>query len=408
MIEIFVSGQQIRLYTPVIAADAKEYLTLHASFTDESWDGYTRWAHFRRERDDGQEGATVYDLLLDENDEITAAQGLNLTVGEWELFFTGRKDESRLTTVPVRFTVKESGLIDAPLHPMPLSVAEQLDAKIEQALAMATEVKTAADSGQFDGQSFVIGGFYNSLEALRQAVPDPETGAAYGVGTEGNYTICIWDAAHETWVDNGPARGPAGSPGAVFTPSVDAGGNLSWTNNGGLPNPAACNIRGPQGQDGARGPAGPGAYEKAVEAGYTGTEASFYSAVTAMPYHNARHLPGGADPIEVKTGNLEDGAVTAAKLAADAVSKSFTAELTAADWSGTSAPYVQQLSVTGMLAADKPILDVSMSGDYAVDAARNDAWCGIYRAVPSANKLTVYASDKPAIALPIRILCVRK
>ena len=48
-----------------------------------------------------------------------------------------------------------------------------------------------------------------------------------------------------------------------------------------------------------------------------------------MPYHNARHLPDGADPITVKAGNLEasavetakikDGAVTRAKLAQDAL-----------------------------------------------------------------------------------------
>lgn len=36
----------------------------------------------------------------------------------------------------------------------------------------------------------------------------------------------------------------------VFTPSVDAQGNLSWSNNMGLENPETVNIRGPQGKNG--------------------------------------------------------------------------------------------------------------------------------------------------------------
>lgn len=35
--------------------------------------------------------------------------------------------------------------------------------------------------------------------------------------------------------------------GPVFTPAVDAAGDISWTNNGGLTNPATQNIKGPQG-----------------------------------------------------------------------------------------------------------------------------------------------------------------
>lgn len=48
-------------------------------------------------------------------------------------------------------------------------------------------------------------------------------------------------------------QGEKGDTGAVFTPSVDAAGNISWSNNGGLPNPATRNIRGPQGEQGPQG-----------------------------------------------------------------------------------------------------------------------------------------------------------
>lgn len=53
-------------------------------------------------------------------------------------------------------------------------------------------------------------------------------------------------------------QGPKGEDGATFTPSVDADGNLSWTNDKGLTNPPAVNIKGPKGDkgDAAEGGAG--------------------------------------------------------------------------------------------------------------------------------------------------------
>lgn len=51
-------------------------------------------------------------------------------------------------------------------------------------------------------------------------------------------------------------KGDKGDKGAVFTPVVDSSGNLTWSNNGGLTNPAAVNIKGPKGDTGAQGPKG--------------------------------------------------------------------------------------------------------------------------------------------------------
>ena len=47
--------------------------------------------------------------------------------------------------------------------------------------------------------------------------------------------------------------GPQGSSGATFTPAVSTEGEISWTNNKGLTNPAPVNIRGPKGERGERG-----------------------------------------------------------------------------------------------------------------------------------------------------------
>ena len=416
MMEFYVSGQSLKMFTPVTAADSLKYLTAQFHFTDDDWDGYTRWAHFRS-------GETVYDIELDGEDCITEEDALNLTAGEWEIYLTGTKDTARLTTIVVILTVKESGLIDAPLHVLPQSVAEQIDAKAAQALLTAQAVKAAADAGKFngkDGKSFEIKGYYASTAALEEGVPAPAPGDAYCVGSAAPYDVYIYDGVSGEWINNGTiqgAKGDTGAAGTTFTPHLDGNGNLSWTNDGGLDNPETQNIRGAKGDKGETGAAGKSAYAAAVEAGYTGTEATFYAALTAMPYHNARHLPDGADPITVKAGNIEasavetakikDKAVTMAKLADHAVSVDYTATLNTT-WSGSAAPYTKEQTINGILATDKPLIDIVPSATFADAEKQADAWALIYRAVTAANKITFYAKAKPTVSIPLQIRCIRK
>ena len=320
MIDFYITQQSIRFATPVIAANSFKYLEARFFFSGD-WDGFSKWAHFRQ-------GDTVFDLNLTD-DMISAEMGLNLSLGQWEVFVTGSDGERRLTTVPVILSVKESGLIDEPLHSIPMSVAEQIDAKASTALLMAQAVKDAADEGKFDGRSFEIKGFYNSAEELAAAQENPSPGDIYGVGSGEPYDLYIWDGVGSAWVNNGKlqgAKGDDGAPGVTFTPSVESNGNLSWTNDGGLENPATVNIMGAKGDKGDKGDDGKSPYQAACEAGYTGTEQTFNAALTSFPYHNVRHLPDGADPITVKTGNIEDGAVTTAKLKDGAVSRAKLAQ----------------------------------------------------------------------------------
>ena len=51
--------------------------------------------------------------------------------------------------------------------------------------------------------------------------------------------------------------GTDGTDGVTFTPTVSSAGVISWTNDGGLPNPESVNIKGPQGETGATGAQGP-------------------------------------------------------------------------------------------------------------------------------------------------------
>lgn len=48
-------------------------------------------------------------------------------------------------------------------------------------------------------------------------------------------------------------KGDRGDIGYIFTPSVSSAGVLSWTNNGGIVNPTAVNIKGADGKDGTNG-----------------------------------------------------------------------------------------------------------------------------------------------------------
>ena len=81
--------------------------------------------------------------------------------------------------------------------------------------------------------------------------------------------------------------------------------------------------------------------------------------------------------------------------------------LTAAAWSGSTAPYTQTVTVTGILSTDAPIVDIVMSGTYATDANRIDNWGNIYRIVTVADQITAYATDKPTVDLPIQLKVVR-
>jgi len=394
MIEFYVSAQSLKFYTPVIAADSLNYLTARVNFSDEDWEGYSKWLHFRR--GEGLD-AIVFDMQLDDNNEIRAEQKLNLSTGQWEIYLTGTKEEARLTTVPVILTVKESGLIDAPLHGLPMSVAEQVDYNASQALLFARQVKQDADAGKFNGTSLSPLGHFSSAEELAALMTEPSPGDVYSVGQELPYDIYTWDAVNLVWRNQGQLQGPAGEDGragATFLPSVDVNGNISWLNDGGLENPPTRNIMGPRGEKGENGPAGPGAYEKAQEAGYTGTEATFYAALTYMPYHNKRHLPDGADPISVQTDNIEDKAVTPAKLSDDAKSRGIAVELPADGW----ADNVQSVNVEGVTADNNVLVAAAPESR----SAWNDA--EIYCSAQSNGKLTFACATVPTAAVTANVV----
>jgi hypothetical protein len=312
MIDFYITNQSIRFASPVIAANSRDYLTASFHFSGEAWDGCSKWVHFRQDE-------TVYDLSI-EDDALTAESHLNLSIGQWEVYITGTKGDSRITTVPVYIQVMESGLIDEPLHQIPMSVAEQVDSKANVALEKAKALEEAINNGTLDGRDFQILGYYASLEQLMAQVTEPERGDVYGVGAEAPYDIYVYDGMNKLWVNNGSiqgAKGDKGDNGTTFTPQMDDNGNLSWSNDGGLKNPKTMNLIGSKGDKGDKGQDGESPYELAVKEGFSGTEATFNWALSHIAAHAGAHKASGTDPLIIDGDNIEAGSISREKLAED-------------------------------------------------------------------------------------------
>lgn len=98
------------------------------------------------------------------------------------------------------------------------------------------------------------------------------------------------DPTKADYIKNKPTN-IGGGGGVTFTPSVDEVGNLSWSNDGGLPNPATVNIKGEKGDPGEKGDQGePGADGKPGEPGADGATVQEVleemPTVTAMDFSN--------------------------------------------------------------------------------------------------------------------------
>ena len=128
----------------------------------------------------------------------------------------------------------------------------------------------AGNNQNLNPQGYNLGGQpYNGNPFWDEEIPTPPSykyvksiTAASSLDPEGN---TVWTFKYTDQDDREytyatvtiPAGGGGGGgTGGYYTPHVDASGNLTWTNNMGLPNPDPVNIMGPEGPKGERGPAG--------------------------------------------------------------------------------------------------------------------------------------------------------
>lgn len=249
MLTGIIRGQRLMLRTPIVVADSINYLTAKFAF-DADWKGRVITAYFVC----GDK--TITAELTD--GEITAAQGVNLTAGRWELKLSGIKGDSRVTAGPVQFDVLPFGATEGELPDISLTQYEQLLAKIGDMDELTTADKNtlvaaineAAQSGGGSG-----GGGLPAGGTPGQVLTRTASGSAWQDGTPGPVGPQGPEGKKGDKGDPG-AAGAKGDTGPYFTPSVSAEGVISWSNNGGLNNPPETNIRGPQGERGIQGEQG--------------------------------------------------------------------------------------------------------------------------------------------------------
>ena len=99
------------------------------------------------------------------------------------------------------------------------------------------------------GSGFKVLDYYDTLEAMESAVPNPNVGDAYGVGTADPYDIYIYGKT-SGWVNNGPLQGAKGDTGEQGP--VGPAGPQGETGPAGPQGP-----EGPRGETGLQGETGP-------------------------------------------------------------------------------------------------------------------------------------------------------
>lgn len=267
------------------------------------------------------------------------------------------------------------------------------------------------------GKGFTVLGQFMTLEALQSAVTTPKGGDAYGVGSTAPYDIYIWDKVENKWKNHGKLQGPQGNSGAAagfgtpaasasklaagaqttvavtasgpdtakvftfefgipqgergerglqglqgekgdtgayFTPAVSAEGLLTWTNNGGLTNPASANIKGPQGPQGETGPQGPqGATGTQGPQGDTGPNEVTSSTATNL----TGLLKGNGTSVVAATAGTDYATPDDAK----AFVVTFTENT--GDWKGTYTPDKTLAEIYAAYNANKNIIGRFASGN---------------------------------------------
>ena len=200
-----LSGGRIRL-----VSDSIDYVEAFFDFRTEDWEGLSKWAHFSK-------GEVTYDINLAE-DRITKDMHLNLEEGTWEVKLHGTDSAGtmRITTDTAFVIVEAFGEGFNPLPEIPLSAAEQIDAKAQfaletaqgavgtssEAVEVALEIKRMADNGEFDGKDGETG-----------KTPEIQIGNIETLPPEAEATVSIGGTAEKPILNFGIPKGDTGEDG---------------------------------------------------------------------------------------------------------------------------------------------------------------------------------------------------
>lgn len=76
------------------------------------------------------------------------------------------------------------------------------------------------------------------------------------------------------------------------------------------------------------------------------------------------------------------------------------------NWTNSSAPYLNEVTVSGLTSSQKLIIDLVVSIDYATAQSELSAYSFIYKIVSDTNKIIIYATEKPDLDLNLQIMVV--
>ena len=122
--------------------------------------------------------------------------------------------------------------------------------------------------------------------------------------------------------------------------------------------------------------------------------------------HSASDITSGT--LSIARGGTGGNTAAAARASLGAASvQDFSVIVPATGWTGASAPYTRSVNVSGILAEDKPIIDLVQTGTWATDENLREAWGCITRITTAANKLNLTAEEVPSVDFTIQVRCVR-
>lgn len=307
-----------------------------------------------------------------------------------------------------------------------------------------------------DGTSLYIEDIYPTLAALRNAIP---AGNDKMYMVEADRECYIWSEIENNWASVGKLQGPEGPQGpegkqGVQGPKGDTGAQGPQGEQGiqGIQGvQGAIGPEGPQGPAGVKGTDGKSAYQTAVEAGYSGTETAFNTALKDVPghignsdihvtaaqkttwdskaagKHASQHGANGSDPItpdaigaiaSTEKGTADgvaslgtDGKVPASQLPEISSVKTYTATI-GTTWVEDSNTGVktQSVAIAGVTAQNTALVDhvytgAGTSDDYAafVEAENQYLTCitnGYAETYNGGIKFTIFG-DANTVSIPI-------
>ena len=134
IITSYIKGQSLTVPRAKIVAGSNDYQEIQVVLQTADWSGLALWAHFT------QDGKNIYNIEV-KNCQITREQHLNLSAGDWSVYFTGLDTAGtmRITTETQTITVQDTGAVCGPFPAVPPSHAEQITKDAEEARKLAQQ-----------------------------------------------------------------------------------------------------------------------------------------------------------------------------------------------------------------------------------------------------------------------------